>query len=115
MQNPKLDYNIERFLDNLARVFPKEIASSFHVDFDPSGHVVPEAKEDLGALVGGCILIAVSLDIAGSAAKGLKWNEYNGKKRSEAMKHFVEIYLPKSYRMVNWYYLIFCFSVDNRG
>jgi hypothetical protein len=94
---------IERFLDNIERLFPKEIASCFHVDLDSDGRVLLDEKGDLGALVGGCILIAVVLDIASSAAKGLKWNEYSGEKHSKAMSHFIKTYLPGPYRAVNWY------------
>jgi|MudIll2142460700_1097286.scaffolds.fasta_scaffold67336_1 hypothetical protein len=94
---------IERFLDNIEHLFPREIASCFHVTFDSDGHVVIDENEDFGALVGGCILIAAVLDIVSSASKGLKWNEYNGEKHSKAMGNFIKHYLPSPYQAVNWY------------
>ena len=93
----------EKFLDNIERLIPKEIASCFGVRFEPNGHVVLDEKRGLGALVGGCVLIAAVLDIASSAAKGLKWSDYRGKERKEAMKEWVINYLPSKYRAINWY------------
>jgi hypothetical protein len=99
----KCDARTENFLDNIEGLIPNEIASCFGVRFESSGRVVLDEKRGLGALVGGCVLIAAALDIASSAAKGLKWREYGGKERSEAMKEWVKNYLPSKYRAINWY------------
>jgi hypothetical protein len=99
----KRDDRTEKFLNNIERLIPNEIASCFGVRFESSGRVVLDEKRGLGALVGGCVLIAAALDIASSAAKGLKWREYRGKERSEAMKQWVKNYLPSTYRAINWY------------
>lgn len=99
----KRDARTEKFLDNIERLIPNEIAKCFGVKFESSGRVVLDEKRGLGALVGGCVLIAAALDIASSAAKGLKWSEYRGNKRSEAMKEWVRNYLPNPYRAINWY------------
>jgi hypothetical protein len=99
----KRDDRTENFLENLEGLIPNEIASCFGVRFESSGCVVLDEKRGLGALVGGCVLIAAALDIASSAAKGLKWREYGGKERSEAMKEWVKNYLPSKYRAINWY------------
>lgn len=99
----KRDDRTEKFLDNIERLIPKEITSCFGVRFEPSDHVVLDEKRGLGALVGGCVLIAAALDIASSAAKGLKWIEYRGNERSDAMKEWVRNYLPSPYRAINWY------------
>jgi uncharacterized protein YutE (UPF0331/DUF86 family) len=99
----KRDDRTEKFLNNIERLIPNEIASCLGARFEQSGHVVLDEKRSLGALVGGCVLIAVALDIASSAAKGLKWSEYKGKERKEAMKEWVKNYLPSTYRAINWY------------
>jgi hypothetical protein len=93
----------DKFLDNIERLIPNEIASCFGVSFDLNGRAVIDKKRGLGALVGGCVLIAAALDIASSAAKGLKWTEYSGKKHSNAMKEWTRDYLPSPYRAINWY------------
>lgn len=99
----KRDDRTEKFLDNIERLIPEEIARCFGVRIESSGNVVLDEKRGLGALVGGCVLIAAALDIASSAAKGLKWSDYKNNERKEAMKEWVINYLPSKYRAINWY------------
>lgn len=101
MPKIKKDKKVELFLDNIERLWPNEIACCYGVCLDKNGNVC--VSQNLGALMGGTVLIAVVLDLASSAAKGLKWNEPSGKKHSDAMKEVVRDYLPKSYQSINWY------------
>jgi hypothetical protein len=99
----KRDNRTETFLQNIGQLIPNEIAKCCGVRFESSGRVVPHQTGTFGSVVGGCVLIGTALDIASSAAKGLKWSEYRGNERSEAMKEWVKNYLPSSYRAINWY------------
>lgn len=91
------------FLDNIERLYPNEAASCFHIQLNRDSSITIDNKKGLGALVGGCIIIATVMDIASSASEGLKWNETKGQMRSRAMKEFVGTYFPRKYRAINWY------------
>jgi len=93
----------EQFLSNLEKLWPDEIAACLGVRLLGDGSVEDKDERRRRALVGGCVLVAVVLDLASSSAKGLKWNETSGKKRSNAMREFVKDYMPSAYRSTNWY------------
>jgi hypothetical protein len=84
---PRDDTRLRRFAENMRNLLPQEAADCFKG----------------GALVGGCVVIASALDVASSAAQGLRHDDRTGRIREKALRSFVRDYFPSPYSKVNWY------------